>query len=586
MSSITKIIKRINPLLLVLGLGLFLRLIGLNWDQNSHLHPDERFLTMVMMSLKIPENFINYFQTDVSLLNPHNTGFGFFVYGRFPLILTKVLAGVLNLDNYNDLTLLGRFLSAILDASVIIAIYKTVKLFVDKKNLSLKRFPLYSALFYAVFVFPIQQAHFFTADSFVNSFFIWSFYFSLKFYFSEKKSNSVLNLLISAFFLGLAIASKISIFYVLPIIIFPIFLSETKKLSIKNFFTKVFDLIKFFLLTYFFLRFFDPYLFYSSNFFNPYLNPKVITNLQTLVALSKPGAYPPGLQWINKGFFFGLQNIIFFGIGLVFFILFLFGIFKAVLYWMQKLKSLNLRKMAKQPIFILIISIAISLLIFFVYQSLQFTKTMRYYLFLYPFIAIVCGFGLASLKDRSIKVSIFFIGFSWTLLFIHIYLVPHSRVIASFWMQTKLPDKSTIAYEHWDDALPIYSTNTGKKYSFLALDLYQNDSTSKWQLIAKKLKYTDYISLSSNRLWGTIPSLPKLYPETSRYYQKLFSGELGFKKIAEFTSYPLIQIGSIKFEIPDQWSEEAFTVYDHPKVMIYQKTKSFSEKRFYDKIVK
>jgi len=28
----------------------------------------------------------------------------------------------------------------------------------------------------------------------------------------------------------------------------------------------------------------------------------------------------------------------------------------------------------------------------------------------------------------------------------------------------------------------------------------------------------------------------------------------------------------IPVDFPDQWSDEAFTVYDHPKVMIYQNT--------------
>ena len=38
-------------LILVLGIGTYFRVIGLNWDQNQHLHPDERFLTMVESAL-------------------------------------------------------------------------------------------------------------------------------------------------------------------------------------------------------------------------------------------------------------------------------------------------------------------------------------------------------------------------------------------------------------------------------------------------------------------------------------------------------------------------------------------------------
>ena len=34
-------------LLAVLAAGGYLRFSGINWDENFHLHPDERFLTMV-----------------------------------------------------------------------------------------------------------------------------------------------------------------------------------------------------------------------------------------------------------------------------------------------------------------------------------------------------------------------------------------------------------------------------------------------------------------------------------------------------------------------------------------------------------
>jgi len=110
---------------------------------------------------------------------------------------------------------------------------------------------------------------------------------------------------------------------------------------------------------------------------------------------------------------------------------------------------------------------------------------------------------------------------------------------------------------------------------------------------------TDYLVLSSNRLYGSIPRLPMRYPMTSEYYRALFEGRLGFEKAAEFDSY--INIGPFWF--PDQEStqalgipnpfdnlpgrmavpmppaEEAFSVYDHPRVVIYRKTADFSPEK-------
>jgi len=53
------------------------RLIGLNWDQNQHLHPDERFLTMVGIAMKEPPTFVDYLNPTTSTFNPTNIGYPF-----------------------------------------------------------------------------------------------------------------------------------------------------------------------------------------------------------------------------------------------------------------------------------------------------------------------------------------------------------------------------------------------------------------------------------------------------------------------------------------------------------------------------
>jgi hypothetical protein len=162
----------------------------------------------------------------------------------------------------------------------------------------------------------------------------------------------------------------------------------------------------------------------------------------------------------------------------------------------------------------------------------------------------------------------------WPVSFITIYLYPTTRVQASTWIYQHIPPQAVLATEHWDDPLPIGGTIA---YRIETLPLYDADTPEKWQQINASLKRSDYILLASNRLYTPLmkltdcPKLPpgRCYPKTAAYYQKLFNGQLGFIKVAEFTQYPTIPF----FDLPidDQAADESFTVYDHPKIMIFKK---------------
>ncbi|MCI0476446.1 MAG: hypothetical protein L0Y55_09385, partial [Anaerolineales bacterium] len=109
---------RLAPLALALILlfGAVVRLSGVNWDDDQHLHPDERFLTMVSSALSLPgldkptgappqgcAKWGGYFNTECSPLNPYNHNFGLFVYGTFPIFLTRLLGEVLGQAGYGEI---------------------------------------------------------------------------------------------------------------------------------------------------------------------------------------------------------------------------------------------------------------------------------------------------------------------------------------------------------------------------------------------------------------------------------------------------------------------------------------------------
>src|SRR5436190_15817315 len=101
-------------LILILIAAAGLRLVGLDWDEGYHLHPDERFLSDVTSNLAPVSSLQAYFDTQNSTLNPNNVAgrrFGFYVYGDLPIIVTRYVSGLLQKDSYYENYKIGRALS-------------------------------------------------------------------------------------------------------------------------------------------------------------------------------------------------------------------------------------------------------------------------------------------------------------------------------------------------------------------------------------------------------------------------------------------------------------------------------------------
>jgi hypothetical protein len=240
------------------------------------------------------------------------------------------------------------------------------------------------------------------------------------------------------------------------------------------------------------------------------------------------------------------------------------------------------------------------LLIYF-YQGSQFSHTMRYFLFIYPFICLLAGLYLSKLYWKVIT-AIIVLQFFIILGFLTIYSHPHSRVQASDWIYNNIPAKSVITNEYWDDPLPLNLTgNYSNIYSEVTLHPYDSDSPEKLQTLLFQANSADYLIMSSNRLWASIPKVPQLYPLTAKFYRDLFNQKLGFNLVKTVYSYPGFSLPFLKncylfgptdypgsqnswfmvdktcpypgIYLRDDTAEEAFTVYDHPQILIFQKEK-------------
>lgn len=118
---------------------------------------------------------------------------------------------------------------------------------------------------------------------------------------------------------------------------------------------------------------------------------------------------------------------------------------------------------------------------------------------------------------------------------------------------------------------------------------YPVDETLKLNSIRSALHVGDYVAISSNRFYDTLPRNRQRFPLSSAYYDMLFAEQLGYELVAVFDEH--FAWGG--FSVADQhlpvyrspqWfnefeADEAFHVYDHPAVFIFKKRADYSAER-------
>ncbi len=160
-----------------------------------------------------------------------------------------------------------------------------------------------------------------------------------------------------------------------------------------------------------------------------------------------------------------------------------------------------------------------------------------------------------------------------------VYLQPDPRIQAAQWAVQHIPQNSRIISEVWD--LGIIPFNPRFMSHITLFNFYELDQSSdeslppetsisyqRQQELAATLPQTAVIVLLSRRLWKHTLDHPDQFPQAAKFYQQLFSGDLGFTKVADFYNAP--RIGP--FAITDEaLAEETFSVFDHPHLQIWMR---------------
>ena len=607
----------------ILFVAAYLRFTNLHWDEGLWIHPDEAHMQNTLGAIHTPDNLSLYFDTHNSPLNVRNNQDRRYSYGTLPLFLTRITTEWLDraCDEPPDIlsvaiaslfvgppdadsTILchpgtftggrskqvGRALSGLADLGTLLLIY------LIGRRLYAESVGLLAAGLGALTAFSIQQAHFFTVDSMACFFTILTVYFSVR----AGQSGSWASFALAGLATGLAAACKVSAAPAALLVVLAAVWRWTQPLP-RSLAPLLLRLSLAALLAIIAFRIAQPYAFEGPGFFGLRPSPEWFERLGQ-IAHEQSGEvdFPSGRQWANRAaILFPLKDILFWGMGLPLGLAACAGwALAGIELWRGKRAHLILWGWGT---------------LLFLYHGTRWVKTMRTFLPLYPILAILAAYFLVRLcrapsrRWRGIGLALttsVVIGAAlWAGAVFSIYLRPHTRLISSRWIIANIPPGSTLANEHWDWGPPLRVDGLdpmGGMFDGFEMQLYNEDDENKRAQLFDWLDRADYIIIGSNRLYASISRLPARYPLTTEYYRALFAGELGFDLLADFSSYPALG----PFQFPDQEepyplidanytyqtsscplpltscslppADEAFSVYDHPRVLIFRKTDEYS----------
>jgi YYY domain-containing protein len=575
-------------LLIVLILAAVLRFVGLDWDNGYYLHPDERFMVMVTTDTAWPESIGQYFDSETSPLNPYNTKHGTFVYGTFPLILTKAINTFLDRDVYGEAHLVGRVLSALSDIGTVALVAWIAR------HVFGRWAGILAGFFLACTMLHIQSAHFYTVDAMSVFFATATFaaalqawrrqgfaWFAVAGLMTGLAGASKPNYLIAAAFLALPALEMIRLHGWHSLI--PRFRSVPAGDDDETdgaYFPIIPASALAVLVAFWTFRLAQPYAFAGPDIWSIILDSRWVSDLDYWSTAQ--GGFidvKSSIQWVDRTpLVYILDNMIRWGMGPPLAIAALAGL---------ALAGIGILRSRHWPSW-WVLGMAGWTAAQLLFYGLNLVQAQRYLLPIYPFLIVFAAGAIVRLAGWRwprrlprwaqpgtllVAVTVIYTLF-YAVAFDSLYVRPLSRVQASEWIFDNVPAGSAITSEYWDDSLPMrLEGEDAGQYTYVQLDLYafEGPDSTKLSEIIGQINQADYIILSSNRVIESVPRQADRYPMATAYYEMLVSGELGFDLVADFSQNPEL----FGITLDDRNAEETLTVYEHPYVRIFQKTDRF-----------
>ena len=614
-------IRGVKPraaLVALLGLALALRLYGIGWDDGYLFHPDERKIFMVVDDLHLPSRLTwKSLLTPDSPLNPR-----FFAYGSFPMYLLKIVAyGVgrlqAELPDIHSMYLVGRPLSTLFDIGTLVLLFSL------GTRLYGRRVGLLSAAFVGVAVLHIQLSHFYAVDTILTFFVVFTVHVAL---FGGRRSR-----LLGGVWLGLgtglALATKLSAAPLLLVDLMawgywareftwnkPPVDVQVDMAPLQDVSTNLdnptreqrrfraswrwlcgtlggFSVTMLVALLVFALA--EPYGLLD------YVSLVVDALAQSGMATGRIDAPYTRQFWGRAKYLYEIQQMVIWSLGIPLGVTALAG----TLFVLVR----GLWRRCREDVLLLVWPVA-----YFAITGLALAKFMRYMLPVIPFLCLFAARFLYFLVRRARSrwayglartgvVLVLATTGLYALSFMNVYAQTHPWIEMTKWICESLPADAALTYEHWDDPLPLIQPSGGTldcwgRFHHVKMAMYDKEDETKLEWLIDGVLAADYIVLSTNRLYGTIPRLQERYPIGSQYYRSLYNGELGFELAHYVAVHPkfgpvtimsdtfrdpgLVPPPAIRDSRPSPFvldlghADESYVVYDHPMPLVFRKVRS------------
>ncbi|NKB28558.1 MAG: hypothetical protein GKR99_13795 [Rhodobacteraceae bacterium] len=441
-------------------------------------------------------------------MNPRQSD-GFYVYGEAPVLFVALVSRIVGASDWQEILILARTMTAILDASTVLAVFMLGWSLVRSVPAALA-----AAILYAAAPTALQLSNFFTVDAWLTATVAWSL-FALD---RLAGQADIRKASLAGATVGAAVAMKATAAVMLaPAVVTIALVSARIGYRAAARVALILAICAFLA-----FRVFNPFAFAGPGPLGLAMSEAFLGNFLELVAITLDPHHPPNWSWLHlySSLDF-LRDFAVFGSGPL--------LAMAILLLSCQVMRGTLGKAA----FTQLLVPATAAIAFITTTIAAEVAPLRYAAPAIPVMAVLVTVSLARMRAPVVLGAVL-LAVWWGAGTVALHDGNHPRIKAAHWLWL-LPRGTAIANETaWDEELPVIIRLPGESFArwptydghfeLIKLDILDPDAREKATRLARALSGADYVAVSSGRQREVIPHMTETYPMTAAYYRILSDG--------------------------------------------------------------